>query len=129
MDISLNLATPAQRRPRPADESSLGFGSIFTDHMVRIEYDKGRGWHDARVEGYGPITLDPAAMVFHYGQEIFEGLKAYRAKDGGILTFRPEANFERLNRSAARVCLPALPVDAGMAALFALLRADAGWVP
>ena len=83
MNISLNLATPDRRRPRPADESSLGFGSIFSDHMVRIEYDKGQGWHDARVEPYGPIVLDPAAMVFHYGQEIFEGLKAYRWADGG----------------------------------------------
>jgi branched-chain amino acid aminotransferase len=129
MEIALVPATPAQRRPRPTDESKLGFGAIFSDHMVRIEYDKSRGWHDARVEPYGPITLDPAAMVLHYGQEIFEGLKAYRAKDGGILTFRPEANFERLNRSAARMCLPELPVEAGLAALFTLLKADADWIP
>lgn len=129
MDISLNLAPPAQRRPRPTDEGNLGFGSIFTDHMVRIEYSKGKGWHDARVEPYGPIVLDPASMVLHYGQEIFEGLKAYRAKDGGILTFRPEANFERMNRSAARLCLPELPVETGLAALFALLKADGDWIP
>ena len=129
MEISCNLVPPAQRRPRPTDESKLGFGTIFSDHMVRIEYAKGRGWHDARVEPYGPITLDPAAMVLHYGQEIFEGLKAYRGKDGALLTFRPEANFERLNRSAARVCLPELPVEAGLASLFALLKADAAWIP
>jgi branched-chain amino acid aminotransferase len=129
MDISINLATPAQRRTRPTDESSLGFGSIFSDHMVRIEYDKGQGWHDARVEPYGPIVLDPAAMVFHYGQEIFEGLKAYRGKDGAIYTFRPEANFERMNRSAHRLCLPELPVEDAIASLFALLSADADWIP
>jgi branched-chain amino acid aminotransferase len=129
MDIALNLAPPDRLRPRPADESRLGFGSIFSDHMVRIEYAKEKGWHDARVEPYGPIVLDPAAMVFHYGQEIFEGLKAYRGRDGEILTFRPEANFERMNRSARRLCLPELPVEDALASLFALLRADAAWVP
>jgi branched-chain amino acid aminotransferase len=129
MDIQIRTVDPAKRRTRPTDESKLGFGAIFSDHMVRIEYDKARGWHDARVEPYGPIELDPAAMVLHYGQEIFEGLKAYRGQDGSILTFRPEANFERFNRSAARVCLPELPVDAGLSALFALLKADADWIP
>ena len=129
MEIALRLSPPDRRRAKPADEGKLGFGSIFTDHMVRIEYAKDRGWHDARVEPYGPIVLDPAAMVFHYGQEIFEGLKAYRGKDGAVYTFRPEANFERMNRSAKRLCLPELPVGDALAALNALLEADAGWIP
>ncbi|MCW5582196.1 MAG: branched chain amino acid aminotransferase, partial [Luteimonas sp.] len=89
----------------------LGFGRQMTDHMVTIDWNEGQGWHDARVHAYGPLSLDPAAAVLHYGQEIFEGIKAYRHADGSIWTFRPQANGERLQRSAARLALPQLPVD------------------
>ena len=88
----------------------LGFGKHMTDHMVSIDWDAARGWHDARVQAYGPLSLDPAAAVLHYGQEIFEGIKAYRHADGSIWTFRPQANGERLQRSAARLALPRLPL-------------------
>ena len=86
----------------------LGFGRHFTDHMVAIQWDKANGWHDARVHAYGPLALDPAASVLHYGQEIFEGIKAYRHADGSIWTFRPDANGARLQRSAARLTLATL---------------------
>ena len=107
----------------------LGFGKRFTDHMVAIQWDKGRGWHDAQVHAYGPLSLDPAAAVLHYGQEIFEGIKAYRHADGSIWTFRPEANGARLQRSAARLALPQLPVDEFVESLRQLVAVDHAWVP
>lgn len=129
MEIVVTRATGEQMRPRPEDGSALGFGSIFSDHMFLMNYATDKGWHDARIVPYGPIPVDPAAMVLHYGQEIFEGLKAYRGKDGAILTFRPEANFERMNRSAQRLCMPTVPVEDALAALSALLRTDRDWIP
>ncbi|MCR6495506.1 branched-chain amino acid aminotransferase [Thermomonas sp. S9] len=117
----------AQREALLAGE--LGFGRLFTDHMVAIHWDQARGWHDARVCAYGPLTLDPAAAVLHYGQEIFEGIKAYRHADGSIWTFRPEANGARLQRSAARLALPQLPVAEFVESLRQLVAVDHGWVP
>ncbi|WP_374606881.1 branched-chain amino acid aminotransferase [Thermomonas sp.] len=107
----------------------LGFGKHLTDHMVTIEWDSARGWHDAHVHAYGPLSLDPAAAVLHYGQEIFEGIKAYRHADGSIWTFRPRANGERLQRSAARLALPQLPVDEFVESLRQLVAIDHAWVP
>jgi len=107
----------------------LGFGNVFTDHMVAIEWDKARGWHDAQVRAYGPLALDPAAAVLHYGQEIFEGIKGYRHGDGSIWTFRPHANGERMQRSAARLALPQLPVDEFVESLRQLIAIDHDWVP
>lgn len=107
----------------------LGFGKRFTDHMVSIQWDKANGWHDAQVRAYGPLVLDPAAAVLHYGQEIFEGIKAYRHADGSIWTFRPEANGERLQRSAARLALPQLPVAEFVESLRQLIAIDHAWVP
>ena len=127
-------ATPSGHA-RSADErmailaGDLGFGKHMTDHMVSIDWDAGRGWHDARVHGYGPLSLDPAAAVLHYGQEIFEGIKAYRHADGSIWTFRPGANGERLQRSAARLALPQLPVDEFVESLRQLIAVDHEWVP
>ena len=95
MEDKVNLAT--QLKEKPADESKLRFGEIFTDHMLLIDYDTNRGWHNARIVAYGYLRLDPAAACLHYGQEIFEGLKAYYGKDGGIYLFRPVDNFKRLN--------------------------------
>lgn len=106
-----------------------GFGNHFTDHMVSIDYQRDRGWHGARVTPYGPIALDPAAMVLHYAQEIFEGLKAYRQPDGSIAAFRPEANAARFISSAERLAMPALPADDFVASLRALVAVDEGWVP
>jgi branched-chain amino acid aminotransferase len=121
-------ARSAEQRARILD-GDLGFGNIFTDHMVSIEWDKARGWHDAQVGAYGPLQLDPAAAVLHYGQEIFEGIKAYRHADGSIWTFRPRANGERLRRSAERLALPLLPVDEFVESLRQLVAVDHEWVP
>jgi branched-chain amino acid aminotransferase len=106
-----------------------GFGKHFTDHMVDICWSEWGGWHRPRVRPYGPITLEPAAAVLHYAQEIFEGLKAYRHADGSIWTFRPEANAARMQRSAARLALPELPTDYFIESLRQLIAVDARWVP
>jgi branched-chain amino acid aminotransferase len=106
-----------------------GFGGVFTDHMITMAWSAERGWHDGKLEPYGPITLDPAAAVFHYGQEIFEGLKAYRHAAGTIAAFRPDANAARFNRSAARLAMPALPEAAFVEAIRLLVSQDRDWVP
>ncbi|MBS2961787.1 branched-chain amino acid aminotransferase [Actinocrinis puniceicyclus] len=116
----------AQRAEILADP---GFGRHFTDHMVMVKYTEGRGWHDAQLRPYGPIEVDPATAAVHYGQEIFEGLKAYRQQDGGIASFRPRANAARLNRSARRMGMPQLPEELFIGAIDALVKQDAAWVP
>jgi len=123
--------SPAARAQaqREAILANPGFGKHFTDHMVSIDWTKEQGWHDAQVLPYGPLQLDPAASVLHYAQEIFEGLKAYRHADGSIWTFRPQANGERMQRSARRLALPELPVDLFVESLKQLVAADADWVP
>ncbi|SEC55450.1 branched chain amino acid aminotransferase apoenzyme [Paramicrobacterium humi] len=120
---------PASDLERESVLANPGFGLHFTDHMVAIDWDLGVGWHDARLQPYGPLQVDPASAVLHYGQEIFEGLKAYRHDDGSIWTFRPEKNAERLQRSARRLALPELPVDAFLESLKQIVRADKAWVP
>jgi branched-chain amino acid aminotransferase len=122
-------ATPTAPERLAEILAAPGFGRIFTDHMVTVRWTGERGWHDALVRPYGPLELDPATQVFHYGQSIFEGFKAYSQPDGSIATFRPQANGERFNRSAARLALPALPVDDFVAAADLLVRQDAAWVP
>jgi len=129
MEIRVNPAGPDRLKPKPADESSLGFGDLFTDHMFLMNYEKGRGWYDPRIVPYGNLVLDPAAMGLHYGQEIFEGLKAYRGRDGRLYLFRAPDNFRRMNRSAARICMPELDVDQAMEALEKLILLDRDWVP
>jgi branched-chain amino acid aminotransferase len=106
-----------------------GFGKYYTDNMVIAEWDEANGWSDAQLKPYAPLTLDPATMVFHYGQEIFEGMKAYCQPDGGISLFRPDANAKRFARSAARVALPELPVDFFVQTVEELVKADKNWVP
>ena len=123
--------SPARRAAveREAILADPGFGKHFTDHMVTISWSATDGWHDAVVKPYGPLQLDPAAAVLHYAQEIFEGLKAYRWADGSVWTFRPEANAQRLQRSARRLALPELPEADFVAAIEHLVRIDAEWVP
>ena len=121
-----NPVPAAEREKRVAEP---GFGKYFTDHMVTAQWNQGAGWSDANVQAYGPISLDPAAMVFHYGQEIFEGMKAYSQPDGSIALFRPEANGLRFAKSAARITLPELPVKDFVSAVEALVQIDSGWVP
>lgn len=122
-------ATPLPDAEREAILREPGFADSFTDHMVSIVWDRDTGWHDAEVLPYGPIALDPASSVLHYGQEIFEGLKAYRHPNGDIVAFRPEANARRLNESARRLALPEIPEELFVRAVEELVRADADWVP
>jgi branched-chain amino acid aminotransferase len=124
--LNPNLVSDADREKFVAEP---GFGKYFTDHMVTAEWNQASGWGDANVLAYGPISLDPAAMVFHYGQEIFEGMKAYRQPDGSISLFRPDANGARFNRSAARIALPEIPVTDFVACVEALVKQDSKWVP
>ena len=129
MNIEVETVPASQRKARP-DEKSLGFGKLFSDHMFVMPYHADRGgWHDPMIKPYGPFSLDPAAMVLHYGQAIFEGLKAYRGNDNGIFLFRPQANLERMNRSATRMCMPTLPLELALEGLKELVRLDADWVP
>jgi branched-chain amino acid aminotransferase len=116
-------------KAKPADQTKLGFGKIFTDHMFVMNYDTGKGWHDPRIVPYGPISLDPSAMILHYGEEVFEGLKAYKAKDGRVLLFRPEQNFARLNRSNERLCIPKVDEKLALEGLTELIKVDKDWIP
>lgn len=127
MNVQMNVATSL--KAKPTDESKLGFGRLFSDHMLLINYTEGQGWHDARVEPYGNLTLDPACQVLHYGQEIFEGMKCYRTPKGDFNLFRPMANFERFAQSAERMGMAVLPPEMGMETLQALLSVDKEWTP
>jgi branched-chain amino acid aminotransferase len=122
-------STPVPAAVRVQKLAAPGFGSVFTDHMATIRWAEGQGWHDARIEPYGPITLDPAAQVFHYGQEIFEGLKAYTQANGSVAAFRPHANAARFNRSANRLAMPDLPESVFVRAIELLVAEDRDWVP
>lgn len=126
MSILINKVTSSNFSNCP---SELGFGTVFSDHMFSQEYQAGSGWSNARIEPYHSITLDPAAAVFHYGQEIFEGLKAYRRSDGGINLFRPEENVRRFNRSADRMMMPVVDEQLHLDALSTLVNLDGIWVP
>mgnify|MGYP002587967850 FL=1 len=111
------------------DQKHLGFGKYFTDHMFTMDYTEGKGWHDPMIVPYGPIELEPSAMVLHYGLESFEGMKAYRAKDGRILIYRPEKNAERLINTHRRLCMPEIPVDLFVDAVNAIVSYERDWVP
>src|SRR5215218_5147590 len=130
----MQISTTAN--PTPVDDARLseihanpGFGQHFTDHMLTVEWTPDAGWHDARIEPYGPLTLDPATAVLHYAQETFEGMKAYRHDDGSVWSFRPEENAARMVRSSHRLALPVLPVDDFVQAVDALVAVDQRWVP
>ncbi len=127
LDIkTVKTSTP---KTKPADESKLGFGKIFSDHMFVMDYSPEQGWHDARVVPYAPFQMDPACVVFHYAQELFEGLKAYRAESGRIQLFRPDCNGQRMQDSSERMCIPTIPVDDFVQAVKALVEVDKDWVP
>lgn len=116
-------------RPPYDDTSKLGFGKYFTDHMFFLKYNEEKGWHGEGVKKYEPFTFDPAACALHYSQEIFEGMKAYAAKDGRILLFRPEQNARRMNRSAVRLCMPEIPEELFLQGVYNLVTKDKLWVP
>ncbi|WP_256759352.1 branched-chain amino acid aminotransferase [Cohnella sp. WQ 127256] len=126
LKISVELTTTP--KTKPAIEN-LSFGKYFTDHMFIMDYDVGAGWHDPRIIPYQPISLDPAAKVFHYGQTVFEGMKAYKTPEGSVLMFRPYKNLQRLNRSNARLSIPSIDEDLVMEALKQLIKVDEDWIP
>lgn len=111
------------------NENELSFGELFTDHMFEMTYTPEKGWHDGVIKPYGPITLDPSTMVFHYGQEMFEGLKAYRTNSGEIALFRPEMNAKRTNETNARMCMPQIDPDLMISAIKELVKVDKDWIP
>jgi branched-chain amino acid aminotransferase len=124
---------PSQNRVPAAEREQIladpGFGKAFTDHMITLRWSTERGWHDGKLEPYGPFTFDPATAVFHYGQELFEGLKAYRQASGSIVMFRPQANAARFNSSCRRMAMPEMPADTFVRALELLVTQDREWVP
>lgn len=126
MNITINRVATPKAKP---EWESLSFGTVFTDHMFLMDYTEGEGWHDARIVPYGNIALDPAASVFHYGVEIFEGMKAYHTEDGRDLLFRPDANGRRMNNSAARLCMPSIPVEDFVEAVRKLVEVEKSWIP
>jgi len=126
MELEIKRVETPKKLP---DESKLGFGQIFTDHMFSMDYTPESGWHGARIEPYGPIVMDPATMVLHYGQAIFEGLKAYRASNGKIQLFRPDQNVARFNRSARLLCIPEIDEAFALDAIKKLVAMERDWVP
>ncbi len=129
MELRIESVSPDRQLPKPKDDSQLGFGKILTDHMLIYDWTRGQGWHDHRIVPYGPLGLDPAALVLHYGQQVFEGLKAYYGAGGAIHLFRPKDNMARLNRSAVRLCLPEVDVDDVMAGMKELILLEKDWIP
>lgn len=127
--MNIVIQKTANPRQKPKSEEGLGFGKIFTDHMFVMDYTEGKGWHDPKIVPYGPIELDPSCAVLHYGQTVFEGLKAYKNPDGEILLFRPEKNMERINISNDRLCIPPIDVDFCVKALKTFVDIERDWVP
>ncbi len=127
--MEIKVERRAVLKEKPAKGTPLGFGTIFTDYMFIMNYDEGEGWHDPRIVPYGPIELDPAAMCLHYGQEVFEGMKAYRADDGRVLLFRPDRNMARLNSSNDRLCIPLIDEAFAIEAIKKLVDIEKDWIP
>ena len=128
----MNYNFPITKNPNPKakpDPDTLRFGTEFTDHMFIMEYEDGKGWHDGRIVPYGPLSLDPAAVVFHYAQEMFEGLKAYKTPEGKVQLFRPDMNAKRTNRTNDRLCIPQMDPELYVEAIKALVKVDADWIP
>ena len=127
--LNIRVEKTTAPKARPTDETRLGFGQIFTDHMAVADWSSDEGWHDARIVPFGDLTIHPASTCLHYGSEIFEGLKAYRRADGLIQLFRPEMNARRMMNSAERLCLPQLPEEDFLQMVTELVRLEADWVP
>jgi len=127
LDIKIELTKTPKAKPAPGQK--LGFGKIFTDHMFVMNYTEGKGWHDPRIEPFHNISLSPAAMVYHYGQEMFEGLKAYKGDDGEVFLFRPDMNAKRTNATNDRLVIPQLPIEDFVQAVSAVVDVDRDWIP
>ena len=126
MEIKVTRAQEERTRP---EDSALGFGTVFTDHMFVMEYSQEKGWHNPEIKPHSDFSMPPSAMVFHYGQAIFEGLKAYKTPDKKIVLFRARDNFERMNKSAKGMCIPEIDVDFVMDAMKQLIRLEEKWIP
>lgn len=126
LSISIQKTQQPKKKPNP---NELGFGTIFTDHMFIMDYTEGKGWHDPRIVPYGPLEFDPATMVFHYGQAMFEGMKAYKTKEGKVLLFRPDKNIERTNRTNDRLCIPSINEKDMEQAIETLVDLEKDWIP
>ncbi len=129
MEIKIVKASSEKMKPKPVDEAKLGFGKIFTDHFFTMKYTTALGWHDALVEPYRPLSLEPTATCLHYAQEIFEGMKAYRGKDGSVFLFRPLDNARRMNMSACRMCMPEIDPELFVEAVKKLVLLEKEWIP
>jgi len=127
LDIKVTKTTAPKEKPKKGEK--LGFGHIFTDHMFVMNYTEGKGWHDARIVPYGDLSLAPSSMVFHYGQEMFEGLKAYKDADGNARLFRPDMNAKRANESNKRLCIPEIPEEDFVQAVSEVVKIDKDWIP
>jgi len=128
MKYMFDIQKTTNPKPKP-NPDTLKFGKTFTDHMFIMEYETGKGWYDGRIVPYGPLSLDPAAAVFHYGQEMFEGMKAYRTKDGRVLLFRPFRNADRARKSNERMCMPDFEAELFVDAIKALVDLERDWIP
>ncbi|NLT21028.1 MAG: branched-chain amino acid aminotransferase [Syntrophomonadaceae bacterium] len=126
LEISTEKTSAPKTKP---DQNNLVFGKNFTDHMFIMDYTEGRGWHDPRIIPYQPLVMEPSSMILHYGQAIFEGLKAYKASDGRVLLFRPHQNMARVNVSNERLCIPPIDVDDMVEAIKAVVKMDRDWIP
>jgi branched-chain amino acid aminotransferase len=124
----IRITRATTKKPKPKD-SDLTFGTVFTDHMFVADFQEEKGWYDPRIEPYGPFSLEPAAAVLHYAQAIFDGLKAFRGRDGRVRLFRPQKHVERLNVSARRLCIPPLDPDLALRSLTELVALERDWVP
>ena len=127
--LQIRFEERVDKKQKPAKDDPLLFGTIFTDHMFIMDYDVNKGWYDPRIIPYGPVELDPSAMVFHYGQELFEGLKAYNSEDGRVLMFRPDCNANRSNDTCERICMPTIPTEDYVQAITELVKVEKDWVP
>ena len=127
LDIKVTKTQAPKKKPEKGEK--LGFGKIFTDHMFMMNYTEGKGWYDPRIVPFHNLTMSPAAMVFHYGQEMFEGLKAYRGEDGKTYLFRPDMNAKRTNVTNERLCIPYLPEEDFVQAVSAVVKLDQDWIP
>ena len=129
MKYDIKVTLTQAPKAKPEDESKLGFGKIFTDHMFLMDYNAESGWTDARIVPFGPLPIHPASTVLHYGAEVFEGMKAYRTAEGKIQLFRPMENVRRLNNSAERLCLPELDEEGCLDIIKTLVELEKDWVP
>ena len=128
MSEPIRITRGATKKPKPRDRD-LTFGTVFTDHLFVMDFQEEKGWYDPRIEPYGPLSLDPAAAVLHYAQAVFDGLKAFRGRDGRVRLFRPQKHLERLNHSARRLCIPPLDPEQALRALVELVGLERDWVP